>query len=129
MFAWAKIPEPFSAMGSLELAKHLIQEAKVAVSPGVGFGPTGEGLRPIRPRRKPTENPPSDQGHSYGSRIRLDRERPAHQDTRSDEQLHVCVCGVVEECGRTCDVASFDQVVLGDSHHSHGGGAGEEGDS
>ena len=30
-------------MGSVEFAKHLIQEAKVAVSPGVGFGPTGEG--------------------------------------------------------------------------------------
>ena len=43
MFVWAKIPESFEAMGSMEFAKHLIREAKVAVSPGLGFGPTGEG--------------------------------------------------------------------------------------
>ena len=43
MFVWAPIPEPFRAMGSLEVAKLLIQEAKVAVSPGIGFGEYGEG--------------------------------------------------------------------------------------
>ena len=43
MFVWAPIPEPFSAMGSLEFAKLLIQDAKVAVSPGIGFGEYGEG--------------------------------------------------------------------------------------
>ncbi|MBI3029023.1 MAG: alanine transaminase [Candidatus Rokubacteria bacterium] len=43
MFVWAKIPQPFSAMGSLEFAKLLIQDAKVAVSPGIGFGEYGEG--------------------------------------------------------------------------------------
>jgi alanine-synthesizing transaminase len=43
MFVWAPIPPPFSAMGSLEFAKLLIQEAKVAVSPGIGFGEYGEG--------------------------------------------------------------------------------------
>jgi alanine-synthesizing transaminase len=43
MFVWAPIPEPFSALGSLEFAKLLIQEAKVAVSPGIGFGEYGEG--------------------------------------------------------------------------------------
>jgi alanine-synthesizing transaminase len=43
MFVWAPIPEPYAAMGSLEFAKLLVQEAKVAVSPGVGFGPGGEG--------------------------------------------------------------------------------------
>ena len=43
MFVWARIPEPFRAMGSLEFSKRLLQEAKVAVSPGVGFGPSGEG--------------------------------------------------------------------------------------
>lgn len=43
MFVWAPIPEPFRAMGSLEFAKLLIQEAKVAVAPGVGFGEYGEG--------------------------------------------------------------------------------------
>jgi alanine-synthesizing transaminase len=43
MFAWAPIPERFSAMGSLEFAKFLVAEAKVAVSPGIGFGQSGDG--------------------------------------------------------------------------------------
>jgi len=43
MFVWAPIPEPFRVMGSLEFAKLLIQDAKVAVSPGIGFGEYGEG--------------------------------------------------------------------------------------
>jgi alanine-synthesizing transaminase len=42
MFAWAKIPQRFTDMGSLEFAKHLVAEARVAVSPGVGFGPMGD---------------------------------------------------------------------------------------
>jgi alanine-synthesizing transaminase len=44
MFVWAPIPEAFRPMGSLEFAKLLIQEAKVAVSPGIGFGEYGEGF-------------------------------------------------------------------------------------
>ncbi len=43
MFVWAQIPEALRSMGSLEFSKRLLQEAKVAVSPGVGFGPYGEG--------------------------------------------------------------------------------------
>lgn len=43
MFVWAKIPEQFSSMGSLEFSKLLLQEAKVATSPGIGFGEYGEG--------------------------------------------------------------------------------------
>jgi len=43
MFVWAPIPEQYRAMGSLEFSKLLIQEAKVAVSPGIGFGEYGEG--------------------------------------------------------------------------------------
>ena len=43
MFVWSPIPEPYREMGSLEFAKHLVREADVAVSPGVGFGPGGEG--------------------------------------------------------------------------------------
>jgi len=42
MFVWAPIPQPFRAMGSLEFAKFLLAEAKVAVSPGVGFGADGD---------------------------------------------------------------------------------------
>ena len=42
MFVWAPIPEPFRAMGSLEFAKLLLREAKVAVSPGIGFGQFGD---------------------------------------------------------------------------------------
>jgi alanine-synthesizing transaminase len=43
MFAWAKIPEQYRAMGSVEFSKKLLLEAKVAVSPGVGFGDHGDG--------------------------------------------------------------------------------------
>ncbi|HEX2053728.1 MAG TPA: aminotransferase class I/II-fold pyridoxal phosphate-dependent enzyme [Actinomycetota bacterium] len=43
MFAWAPIPEKFQHMGSLEFSKMLIREAKVAVSPGIGFGRAGDG--------------------------------------------------------------------------------------
>jgi alanine-synthesizing transaminase len=43
MFVWAQIPDAFKPMGSLEFAKLAIQEAKVAVSPGIGFGEYGEG--------------------------------------------------------------------------------------
>ncbi|HWN53835.1 MAG TPA: aminotransferase class I/II-fold pyridoxal phosphate-dependent enzyme, partial [Methylomirabilota bacterium] len=43
MFVWAPIPDGFRAMGSLEFSKMLIQECKVAVSPGIGFGEYGEG--------------------------------------------------------------------------------------
>ncbi len=43
MFVWGRIPEPFREMGSLDFAIHLLERGKVAVSPGVGFGPTGEG--------------------------------------------------------------------------------------
>jgi alanine-synthesizing transaminase len=43
MFVWAPIPEPFRALGSLEFSKRLLQEARVAVSAGVGFGQNGEG--------------------------------------------------------------------------------------
>jgi alanine-synthesizing transaminase len=42
MFVWAEIPEPFRKMGSIEFSKHLIKEAKVAVSPGIGFGEYGD---------------------------------------------------------------------------------------
>lgn len=42
MFVWAKIPPQFQSMGSLEFSKLLIQEAKVAVSPGIGFGEYGD---------------------------------------------------------------------------------------
>ncbi|VAW81165.1 Glutamate-pyruvate aminotransferase AlaC [hydrothermal vent metagenome] len=43
MFVWAPIPEPYLAMGSLEFSKKLLADAKVAVSPGIGFGKYGEG--------------------------------------------------------------------------------------
>lgn len=44
MFVWAKIPEPYAELGSLEFAKLMVNEAKVAVAPGMGFGPGGEGF-------------------------------------------------------------------------------------
>ena len=43
MFVWAPIPPKYASLGSLEFAKLLMQKALVAVSPGIGFGPLGEG--------------------------------------------------------------------------------------
>ena len=44
MFVWARVPEPYSELTSLEFATLCMQEAKVAISPGSGFGPGGEGF-------------------------------------------------------------------------------------
>jgi alanine-synthesizing transaminase len=44
MFLWAQIPEQFRRLGSLEFSKLLLEKALVAVSPGTGFGPLGEGF-------------------------------------------------------------------------------------
>lgn len=43
MFVWAPVPEPYRALGSLDFATLLLREAHVATSPGVGFGPGGDG--------------------------------------------------------------------------------------
>jgi len=42
MFVWSRIPESYREMGSVEFSKMLIKEAKVAVSPGAGFGEYGD---------------------------------------------------------------------------------------
>jgi alanine-synthesizing transaminase len=42
MYVWAKIPEPYAALGSIEFTKRLLDGAKIAVSPGVGFGDYGD---------------------------------------------------------------------------------------
>lgn len=44
MFVWAPLPERYREGGSLEFSKLLLEKALVAVSPGVGFGPLGEGF-------------------------------------------------------------------------------------
>jgi len=44
MFVWAPIPERYGALGSLEFTKRMLREAKVAVSPGIGFGEYGDGF-------------------------------------------------------------------------------------
>lgn len=42
MYIWAKIPEPYRKLGSVEFSKRLLEDAKVAVSPGIGFGEYGD---------------------------------------------------------------------------------------
>jgi alanine-synthesizing transaminase len=44
MFLWAPVPERYRDLGSLEFSKLLMEKALVAVSPGMGFGPMGEGF-------------------------------------------------------------------------------------
>jgi alanine-synthesizing transaminase len=42
MYVWAKIPEAYRSLGSLEFSKCLLEQAKVCVSPGIGFGDYGD---------------------------------------------------------------------------------------
>ena len=44
MFVWAPIPEPYKDMDSIEFCSHIVRECEVALSPGAGFGPGGEGF-------------------------------------------------------------------------------------
>ena len=44
MFVWAPIPEPYRDMDSVEFCSHLVRDCNVALSPGSGFGPGGEGF-------------------------------------------------------------------------------------
>ena len=44
MFVWAPIPEPYAEIGHSSSPSMLVREAKVAVSPGIGFGAGGEGF-------------------------------------------------------------------------------------
>ena len=60
MFAWAPIPEPYREMGSIEFCSMLVQEAQVATSPGVGFGPDGDALLPLRAHRERAAHQPGD---------------------------------------------------------------------
>jgi alanine-synthesizing transaminase len=42
MYIWAKIPDNYARMGSIEFTKRLLDQAKIAVSPGIGFGDHGD---------------------------------------------------------------------------------------
>jgi alanine-synthesizing transaminase len=44
MFVWARIPQPFARMGSMEFSIQMMQRANVALAPGIGFGEEGEGF-------------------------------------------------------------------------------------
>ena len=43
VIVWARLPEKYIAMGSMEFARRMMEDAEVAVAPGIGFGPEGEG--------------------------------------------------------------------------------------
>ena len=63
MFVWAEIPERYREMGSLEFSKMLIEKAKVAVSPGIGFGQYGEGFVRLALVENEMRNYAGSQGH------------------------------------------------------------------
>ena len=80
MFVWAPIPAPYEEMGSLEFAKMLVPEAKVAVSPGIGLRSRRRGLRALRARRERAAHRPGRAGHPQGAhQARLSREPRAHR--------------------------------------------------
>ena len=74
MFVWGRIPEPYRAMGSIEFSKFLLQEAKVAVSPGHRLRRVRRRLRALRADRERAPHAPGGARHSEGAR-RLDASR------------------------------------------------------
>ena len=78
MFVWAPIPEQYQEMGSLEFAKKLMLEAKVAVSPGIGFGQYGDKFL----RFALIENEHRTRQAIRGIRTMLREEAPAAADSR-----------------------------------------------
>jgi alanine-synthesizing transaminase len=74
MFVWAPIPPAYSHMGSLDFTVHLLENANVAVSPGVGFGTHGEGFV----RFALVENE-----HRIGQAVRSIREMMASETERN----------------------------------------------
>ena len=64
MFVWAPIPKQFASMGSMEFSRQLMEDAEVAVAPGAGFGPEGEGfvrIALIENRQRLSQAGPSNQ--------------------------------------------------------------------
>ena len=70
MFVWAPLPEQYKHLGSLEFSKMLLEKALVAVSPGIGFGPLGEGLRAFRADRESAPHAPGHRRHQADVAIR-----------------------------------------------------------
>jgi alanine-synthesizing transaminase len=83
MFLWTRIPDAFQSMGSLEFAKTLMNEAQIAVSPGIGFGPMGEGFV----RFSLIEE--DDRVRAATARIKAFFERHAATQLRDLENVHV----------------------------------------
>ena len=83
MFVWAPIPEPYEELGSLEFSKLLVEEAKVAVSPGVGFGPGRGGVRAVRARGERAPHRPGGAGHPPGAHQARLTPEPAIRRRRS----------------------------------------------
>ena len=80
MFVWAPIPEQYRHLGSLEFSKKLLAEAKVAVSPGIGFGEYGDD----HVRFALIENePPHSPGHPRHPRYDAQGRQSRHRRRRS----------------------------------------------
>jgi alanine-synthesizing transaminase len=90
MFLWAKIPEPWAKMGSLDFAMKLLEDAGVVVSPGAGFGPAGEGYvrialienenrirQAVRNIGRALGSEPKTTGHAPSSGTTVARQTPA----------------------------------------------------
>jgi hypothetical protein len=98
MYIWARIPEHYRALGSLEFAKRLLERAKVCVSPGIGFGDHGDDHVRFRVDRKRGADPPGGarhqgdvQGRWRAERLRLDR-KPRAQKRSGPQAAHLCFC-------------------------------------
>ena len=88
MFVWAPIPEQYRAMGSLEFSKHVLKEAKVAVSPGIGFGEGGDQHVRFASDR---ERPP----HASGPALDSVGSSEAHHTSRDRQRMQTIQVGLI----------------------------------
>jgi alanine-synthesizing transaminase len=82
MFVWAKVPEPWSSqMDTMTFAQKLLEEGDVAVSPGSGFGPAGEGF--LRLALVENENRLKQAVRQIGRCLGSDTRQPTTTDARA----------------------------------------------
>ena len=93
MFVWAPLPEKHKHLTSLEFSKLLLEKALVAVSPGIGFGPLGEGLRALCADRESAADPAGDGGDQEDARGRVGGHKAGLSEVRARGNEHLPLAG------------------------------------
>ena len=112
MFVWAQIPEAFRHLGSVDFSKLLLQEASVAVSPGIGFGEYGEGYVRFGLIENEHRTPP---GHSrHKESIAAGRARCGDLHHDSAKPFRIGICGLGTVASGVINIFNRSQSLLND---------------